>query len=301
MTPAEFDALVASLRDRPDLLADLLPESLPLYAGCSPGQVARMRGHLLAVLGAETLPDKAIPFVVEALETGVDAVELAGAARGLRGCARPPAGVAELVDRALARVADSTVDLTTARAGAGPGTRARAELARTREYLAARPAAEHCCHAPAVAGPAGPIVLQDQDGVERPYAEAVAGPAVVAFFYTRCDNPYRCSATVARLADLRRRHPVRIAAITYDPAFDTPARLRRYGRDRGITFDDRTRLYRATAGFAELRRGFELAVNYSGSTVNRHAIELHVLGADGQVGASFRRTRWTVDEVLAVV
>jgi protein SCO1/2 len=313
VTLTEFDTLVAELRERPDSvdrLVDLLPESLPLYAGCTPGQVARMRGHLLAALGSAGgagLPDRAIPFVVESLQTGTDAYELAGAAVGLRGCAHPPEGAVELVEAALIRIAgaDATVDLSSVRAGTGPGTTARDELGRALDLLRGRPAGGHCCGAaPMVSGPPGPIVLQDQNGVERPFAECVRGPAVVAFFYTRCDNPYRCSATVARLAELRQRlgpRPVTIAAVSYDPDFDSPARLRRYGVDRGIVFDDHTAFYRATSGFAELRHWFGLGVNYAGSTVNRHTTELHVLDAVGERAASFTRTQWTVEQVLAVV
>jgi protein SCO1/2 len=62
----------------------------------------------------------------------------------------------------------------------------------------------------------------------------------VVFFYTRCDNPNKCSLTVTKLARLQKsiveeqlEGLLRTAAITYDPAYDLPPRLKAYGDNRG--------------------------------------------------------------------
>jgi cytochrome oxidase Cu insertion factor (SCO1/SenC/PrrC family) len=100
---------------------------------------------------------------------------------------------------------------------------------------------------------------------------------VVAFFYTRCDNPHKCSLTITKLAALQGSleerglaGALKVAAITYDPDFDLPNRLRLYGNDRGMRFGEDARFFRATSGFQEIRRRFDLGVNYGASTVNRH-------------------------------
>ena len=66
-------------------------------------------------------------------------------------------------------------------------------------------------------------------------------------------NPNKCSLTITKLARLQKRigeeglqGRVNVAAFTYDPAFDRPARLHAYGADRGMSFDDRNRLLRTT-------------------------------------------------------
>ena len=59
-------------------------------------------------------------------------------------------------------------------------------------------------------------------------------PSIVVFFYTRCDNPMKCSLTVTKLGRIQKlleahvnsRIEIHTAAITYDPAFDLPERLR---------------------------------------------------------------------------
>jgi protein SCO1/2 len=189
---------------------------------------------------------------------------------------------------------------------------------------AADPPAPSCCAPPShlsparsaepgerAAGDSGSVrvVLEDQDGGRVAFEEYYSGkPAIVAFFYTRCDNPYKCSRTITGLAALQGAlacrglaDAVKVTAITYDPEFDGPARLRAYGRDRGVRFGADARFFRAVTGFAELRRRFDLGVNYGASTVNRHRIEVHLLDGRGAVSASFTRLQWTVDEVLAAV
>ncbi len=131
-------------------------------------------------------------------------------------------------------------------------------------------------------------------------------PSIVVFFYTRCDNPLKCSLTVAKLARVQAMldagglaDRIRTAAITYDPAFDLPERLRVYGQDRNVRMDAGHRMLRATEGHDVLCRQFELGVNFVGSLVNRHRIEVYVLDAQGRIATSFERVRWDEAEVVA--
>jgi protein SCO1/2 len=147
---------------------------------------------------------------------------------------------------------------------------------------------------------AGPIAFEDQSGAGLTFDECFRGhPTIVVFFYTRCDNPLKCSLTVTKLARVQRRHDERglsakvgIAAVTYDPAFDLPQRLRTYGERRGLRFDSRCRMLRTTQGFDRLRRRFALGVGFVESLVNRHRIEAFVLDDAGRIVFSFERVRW---------
>ena len=73
------------------------------------------------------------------------------------------------------------------------------------------------------------VDLEDQDGARMTFREFFTGrPSVLAFFYTRCDNPRKCSLTVTTLGRLQRGLADlgldfrAAAAITYDPEFDLP-------------------------------------------------------------------------------
>jgi protein SCO1/2 len=145
-------------------------------------------------------------------------------------------------------------------------------------------------------------MLEDQDGRPERFEEFFRGkPSIVAFFYTRCDNPYKCSLTITKLAALQASleerglaGALKVTAITYDPEFDLPHRLRLYGSDRGVQFGKDARFFRITSGFQEIRQRFHLGVNYGASTVNRHQTEVYLLNEHGEISASFTRMRWEV-------
>ncbi len=314
-SPEELAAVVDALRRTgdADALVALLAENAPRHQGLTPAAAARARGHALAALAATGLPDRALPIVAEVLRTSTSPPEIAGAAIALRGHPGPPAELADALRAALARLAgaDPTIDLASPRASAVPRepTTARAEITRTLGLLAEPQAARAGCCAPPPPPPRSvpdDVTVQDQDGRTEPFAACLAGrPALVTFFYTRCDNPYRCSATISRLAGLQRAvrssdivGAVTLLAITYDPDFDLPERLRRYGRDRGVQFDPGTRFLRTVTGFGELRRALDLGVGYGATTVNNHRSEAYVLDGRGTVTKTFLRAQWSDDAVL---
>jgi protein SCO1/2 len=86
--------------------------------------------------------------------------------------------------------------------------------------------------------------------------------------------------------------------MTYDPEYDLPPRLKAYGENRGVVFNDSGRIFRTRSGFRELSEYFQLGVNFTGVTVNRHRIELFILDGEGEIGATFSRLQWDVQEVL---
>jgi protein SCO1/2 len=130
--------------------------------------------------------------------------------------------------------------------------------------------------------------VEDQKGGKAMLGSRLLGrPAVLAFFYTRCMNPLKCSRTITILAEIAKRAAaegleVGIFGVSYDPVWDTPARLTRYGIDRGMQFAQYVALLRTTDDWDSLREAFKLAVGYGPSTVNRHRIEVLVLDAQGR-------------------
>lgn len=156
-------------------------------------------------------------------------------------------------------------------------------------------------------GPVESIALQDHDGEHLTFREFFHGqPCIVVFFYTRCDNPLKCSLTVTKLARIQTlleaqglATRIRTAAITYDPAYDLPKRLRVYGKDRAVRMDADHRMLRTVNDNDTLREYFELGVNYIESLVNRHRIEVYVLDTQGRVAVSFERIHWDEGEVVA--
>ncbi len=140
-------------------------------------------------------------------------------------------------------------------------------------------------------GDLGGVVVEDQDGVRLPLVDFLSrADTVVAFFYTRCQNPNKCSLTITKLADLQARMLERglagqLAAISYDPGFDLPPRLAAYGRARGLQFGHSVRMFRAIEGQPRLAEFFGLRVGYTGTIVNQHGLELYLVDAGVQIVA----------------
>lgn len=149
-------------------------------------------------------------------------------------------------------------------------------------------------------------VFEDHEGALVTFKEFFRGhPSIVVFFYTRCDNPLKCSLTITKLARIQKlletqglADQIHTAAITYDPGFDLPERMRGYGQHRGVRLGARHRMLRATDGVNALRRHFKLGVNFIESLVNRHRIEVYILDAEGRIAASFERIHWDEQQVV---
>lgn len=146
-----------------------------------------------------------------------------------------------------------------------------------------------------------------EDGVPTRLDRLVDRPTALAYFYTRCDNPNKCSRTVSLFADLQRRveeaglgDRVRLLLLTFEPESDTPELLSGYGQARGVRPGSTARLVRPDPGrHLDLQRSLEVAVNYSGGLVNLHGIGLHLLDGHGRYVRDYRTLAWDNERVLS--
>ncbi|MEM7392098.1 MAG: SCO family protein [Verrucomicrobiota bacterium] len=120
-------------------MAGLLPEQLPFYEDRGTNQVTRLRGFMLAAFEQLGLPDAAVPFVIEALESDRQAYLVAAAAKALRGSSKRPPDMAEVLIKALVnmRHMDDSVSFSTYKPTwpAEHTTNAHLEILRTLEWL----------------------------------------------------------------------------------------------------------------------------------------------------------------------
>ena len=339
-------------------LLKYLPQQHALYQERSANEVIRIRGYLFESFMHTGLPESALPFVLEALETGREAYLVAGAARALRGLPAPRAEIIPYLLKAVSnmKLRDDAVsfesykphwplkDQTTAlleifRTLQWMGACALESVVQLKElgldvYFSDRVHAEirktisaiedgnrlGCC--PRVASrslrhdgfqtrkrltnEAADLRLEDHDGRRITFREYfIDRPSVVVFFYTRCDNPNKCSLTITRLGQLQKAlvaadldRKVKIAAITFDPAYDQPFRLESYCRNRGMLLDDQNRVFRTEIGALTILRYFDAGVNYIGSIVNQHTTELFILDQHGNIARRFPQLQWNVPEVI---
>ena len=364
-TEQQFASLVDELAhdsSRREELIALLREGHPLYDGRGASTIVRMRGWALLSLARAGLTDDSLIYLLEELDTGVDAYLVASAARALRSCPSPQGSFAPFVMRAITQIRyrDESVSLEGygEYAVGSSGTSAVRELLETLAWLGpnargvlseieslkvepgglgkklhagvdraleAIRTGEKSPEVDCCALPSGvksvfswtanarrgcetieSTVFQDHAGAAISFREFFyRGPTIVVFFYTRCDNPLKCSLTITKLARIQKLlsdrglgDRIQTAAITYDPAFDLPERMQRYGERRGVSFGDGHRMLRAVDGIEVIRKHFRLGVNFIESLVNRHRIEVYVLDERGRVAASFERLHWDEQEVV---
>ena len=293
-------------------LSAMLREDGTHYRQLSTAEAERVRGHVYAALARCAAVADALPQAREDLRTNDNPVVLAGIARLAIGADTASAWREDLeaagrriaaADRypgfvfdppptccAPARTALQELREALACADRGDAT-ASTDPAPDRHAIAGHDADATTTDVPTTIPPgsAAGILLEDQDGARLHFGSLIRErPCLIAFFYTRCMNPQKCSLTVARLGALARhaaaaaRPPdVDVCAITYDPDFDDRARLRGYGLDHGFPFGERARLLRCLAGRKALASAFGLRVGYAGFTVNAHARELFFVDTDG--------------------
>lgn len=150
------------------------------------------------------------------------------------------------------------------------------------------------------------VIFEGDQGGRLTFDEVFSGhPTIVVFFYTRCDNPLKCTLSITKLGRVQQLLAARglagrihTAAITYDPDFDLTARMRSYGERRGLALGPTNRMLRTMEGAASLRSHFKLGVNFVESVVNRHRIEAYILDDRGGIAYCFERLQWDEAEVV---
>ncbi len=153
------------------------------------------------------------------------------------------------------------------------------------------------------------IRYTNQDGAAGVLRELMTKPTVVAFFYTRCQNAAKCSMTMSRLAALQRvlstqdlDSKARVLAITYEPQFDTPDRIHRFGSDRGFVFGPNAQALRMdTKELKRLVDVIEAPVNYNAGWVNTHGVELFLFDAGARLVRKYHSIGWENAAVAADV
>jgi cytochrome oxidase Cu insertion factor (SCO1/SenC/PrrC family) len=147
----------------------------------------------------------------------------------------------------------------------------------------------------------------DQDGRALRVSDLGGRPVALSFLYTRCTNPNKCPLVAVQMARLQRLleaegldKGVRLMIMTYDPAFDTPERLKQYGLHQGLRFTPDVLMLRPD----DREKGrfldrLQVAVNYNAEGVNLHGLQLYLFDDRGRFVRRYQSVLWDNSEVLA--
>jgi len=168
------------------------------------------------------------------------------------------------------------------------------------------PGASRAAGADALAGfPRLPDVrLRDAGGRRFRTSELRGMPVALGFLYTRCAIPEACPRLARQLSETQEliggptelRGQARLLTVTLDPKYDTPARLARYGRERGADPALWTLATGDSAALAALLAAAGITVRGAGPGMV-HEEALIVYRPDGRPFRRLEGTRWTPREL----
>ena len=152
------------------------------------------------------------------------------------------------------------------------------------------------------------VALVNQDGRTIHLSNYLGKAVLITFIYTRCPMPEFCprlSSQFARIQDELKKNPedydkTHLLTISFDPAYDTPAVLRRYGLAyldgdaSGFSHWDFASTTRED--LQRISRSFGLQVEGQESQFT-HTMNIVLIAPNGSV-AYFWNTNWTWQELL---
>jgi protein SCO1/2 len=158
---------------------------------------------------------------------------------------------------------------------------------------------------PDVAG----LEVTDQTGRPLRLGDLRGRPALLSFFYSRCENPQKCSRTVSSYARLQQQlrrggleSEIRLVLFTYDPAYDDARRLTNYAEARGLDLGVNARMLRpAVADLQQLCERLRVNVSFNAGAVSVHGVQAVLLDRQGRFVRVYHSTHWEDEQVLADV
>jgi protein SCO1 len=156
--------------------------------------------------------------------------------------------------------------------------------------------------------------LRSQDGRTISLDQYRGKLLLITFIYTRCPLPNFCPRVTRQFAEINQRlqsdtalyKKTHLLCVSFDPANDTPARLRAYGAEylgshaesafAHIDFavpDEKT--------LDKMAEYFDVGITREPDSTITHTLSTTLVGANGKVVQFYPGNDWTVDQVLSDV
>jgi protein SCO1/2 len=152
------------------------------------------------------------------------------------------------------------------------------------------------------------IAFTDESGTPRPLSSYRGTYTLVTFIYTRCPLPDYCPRMNAHFAAIQRglkAEPrlganVRLLSVSFDPAFDTPARLAAKAREMGA---DPVLWHFVTAPRKQVdefggRLGLSVVREGADGSNITHNLRTALLDRDGKLARTYNGKEWVPEEVI---
>lgn len=142
----------------------------------------------------------------------------------------------------------------------------------------------------------------DQTGRPFRFSQLRGQDVVLAFVYTRCQDPAMCPLISAKFHVLQERigtRPLHLVEVSLDPAYDRPPVLARYGATFGANPRDWTLAVGDAVPTLDFAARFGIAVFPDPDAGLIHTENTVIIGRDGRVRDELTQTSWQPDDVIA--
>jgi protein SCO1/2 len=159
---------------------------------------------------------------------------------------------------------------------------------------------------PGEAVPAGKFL--DQDAKPRTFASFKGSPVVMTFIYTRCPLPTFCPLMDRHFAALQKTlktapalQQVKLVTISFDPTTDTPAVLKKHGKELDADFTRWTFLTGDRDDVDQFGSRFGVSVSRALDDAREiaHNLRTAIINADGKLVKVYTGNDWTPEQILA--
>lgn len=156
------------------------------------------------------------------------------------------------------------------------------------------------------------VPLVNQDGKTLRFADFQGQAVLLTFIYTRCPFPDFCPLITSRFAQIHRTlaqtagvyRKTRLVSVSLDPAYDTPAVLRKYGlaylRDDAAGFAQWDFVATTPGDLRTLAAAFGLRYFEQGNQVS-HSLSTALIAPDGTVQKVWNGSDWKTDDAVAAL
>ncbi|MGR3220212.1 MAG: SCO family protein [Candidatus Anammoxibacter sp.] len=139
----------------------------------------------------------------------------------------------------------------------------------------------------------------------------IGKPLVMSFIFTRCSSPTMCPLIMKKVAQVQKelnkeyKDKVFFAIFTFDPEYDTPAVLKKYGESYGVNYDNLIYLTGKKIDMDKALTHFRVYAKEEAPGEISHTMETMVLDEKGVIKRIFPTSIWSpksvVNEVKKVV
>ena len=148
----------------------------------------------------------------------------------------------------------------------------------------------------------------DQDGRKRAFSSFHGSTVVLTFIYTRCPLPTFCPMMDRHFASIQERmrddpllKKVHLVTMTFDPAYDTPAVLKKHARELNADLNRWTFLTGDQKAIQTFGGRFGVLVTRASNDPRdiTHNLRTAIIGPDCKLIKIYAGNEWTPEEILA--